>query len=214
MNIRNTTNLDRFIIEVEHGLRTCFIKPPLGSRPYPAENQIEPQFDDAQKAHVAGLMRINNAGEVAAQGLYRGQAITARDQSVQQEMLEAAAEENEHLNWCQTRLQELDARTSLLDPIWYLGSFAIGATAGAMGDKWSLGFVEETENQVTEHLQEHLNKLPEEDQRSEKILSQMQEDEQRHAQSAHNAGAAELPEVIKFLMTSVSKVMKVTAYRL
>jgi len=212
--MRKESNLDRFFIEIEHGLRTCFVKPPLGPRPYPAEAVKDLEFDDPQKTHIAGLMRINNAGEVAAQGLYRGQAITARDQAVQQDMLNAAAEENEHLNWCQTRLKELNAQTSLLDPVWYVGSFAIGAVAGAMGDKWSLGFVEETENQVTEHLQEHMHKLPEQDQRSEKILSQMQKDEMRHAQNAHQAGAAELPAAIKSLMTGISKIMKETAYRL
>jgi ubiquinone biosynthesis monooxygenase Coq7 len=205
---------DRLIIELEHGLRTCHVKPSAGPRPYPALDEIEIDFDESQQAHVAGLMRVNNSGEVAAQGLYRGQAITARNKEVKREMLIAAEEENEHLNWCQSRLQELKASTSKLDPIWYWGSFAIGFTAGALGDKWSLGFVEETENQVTRHLQDHLQKLPEQDNRSQKILNQMKQDEMRHAENAQKAGAAELPSAIKSAMTLVSKVMTTTAYRL
>ncbi len=212
--MRKNSLLDRLIIELEHGLRTCHVKPPTGSRPYPAANKTPDELNETEQHHVAGLMRINNAGEVAAQGLYRGQSITARNANTRQEMLEAAEQENEHLNWCQTRLQELDASTSKLDPFWYWGSFAIGFSAGAMGDKWSLGFVEETEKQVTEHLQDHLNRLPQQDKRSQEILDQMKQDEMQHAVNAHNAGAAELPSPIKLLMTLTSKIMTASAYRL
>jgi len=212
--MRKKSLFDHVIIELEHGLRTCFVKPPAGPRPYPAAGEQQTVLDESEQSHVTGLMRINNAGEVAAQGLYRGQAVTARNKKVKQDMKVAAEEENEHLNWCQTRLQELDATSSILDPVWYWGSFAIGVTAGAVGDKWSLGFVEETEKQVTEHLQDHLQKLPPQDKRSHKILQQMKQDEMQHAINAHKAGAAELPAAVKSLMTLTSKIMTRSAYRL
>lgn len=206
--------LDRALIEIEHSLRTCHVKPATGNRPYPGAQQSENLLDEAESGHIAGLMRVNNAGEVAAQGLYRGQALTARNQAVKQNMLEAAEEENEHLNWCQTRLTEIGSRRSLLDPFWYWGSFSIGATAGLIGDKWSLGFVEETENQVTRHLEDHLNQLPEQDSRSKAVLESMKQDEMRHATNAHKAGAAKLPTAIQKAMTLVSKVMTFSAYRI
>ena len=158
-------------------------------------------------------MRVNNAGEVAAQGLYRGQALTARAAATGAAMEQAAAEENEHLNWCQRRLDELNARRSLLDGVWYCGSFAIGALAGAAGDRWSLGFVKETEQQVCDHLDRHLEQLPENDRRSRSIVDTMRADEARHAQDATAAGAAELPRPVKSLMSLVSRVMTATAYR-
>ncbi len=205
--------IDRAIIEFEHSLRTCHVKPTGGPRPYPGNLQQEAELDDTEARRVAGLMRVNNAGEVAAQGLYRGQALTARKEAVKKDMLEAANEENEHLNWCQTRLSEVGARRSLLDPFWYWGSFAIGATAGMIGDKWSLGFVEETEKQVTRHLEQHLQQLPEQDQRSKAVLELMKQDEMRHATNAHKAGAARLPTPIQKAMSAVSKVMTFSAYR-
>lgn len=205
--------LDRIIIEFEHSLRTCHVKPAGGKRAYPAQSIEETELPEDENRHIAGLMRVNNAGEVAAQGLYRGQALTAHNQAVRKDMLEAADEENEHLNWCQTRLSEVNARRSLLDPLWYWGSFSIGATAGMIGDKWSLGFVEETENQVTHHLEQHLQQLPEQDQRSQAILELMKQDEMRHATNAHKAGAAKLPAAIQKAMTAVSKVMTFSAYR-
>jgi ubiquinone biosynthesis monooxygenase Coq7 len=159
-------------------------------------------------------MRVNNAGEVAAQGLYRGQALTARKQAQSAAMIAAAEEENEHLNWCQRRLSELDHRRSLLDGVWYWGSFTIGALAGAAGDKWSLGFVKETEQQVCAHLDQHLQRLPEQDRRSRAILETMRADEARHANNADQAGAAELPQPVKAAMTLVSKIMTFGAYRL
>lgn len=214
IKMRTGSIFDQLFIEIEHGLRTCFVKPPTGSRPYPARDIDSNDIEETESQHIAGLMRVNNAGEVAAQGLYRGQAATARQPHVQQNLLEAAAEENEHLNWCQTRLQELGARRSLLDPAWYLGSFAIGFSAGMIGDKWSLGFVEETEKQVTEHLQKHLDQLPQQDTRSQSILNQMQQDEMRHAVNARDAGAADLPGAIKKAMTLVSRIMTSAAYRI
>ena len=212
--MRHISTLDRVIIEVEHGLRTCFVKPPTGARPYPAEQAQDKEIDEQETRHISGLMRVNNAGEVAAQGLYRGQAATARTEQVKRNMLHAAEEENEHLNWCQTRLEELGARRSLMDPFWYLGSYAIGFGAGLIGDKWSLGFVEQTEIQVTDHLQKHLDQLPEQDQRSERILRQMKDDEMRHAENARSAGAADLPKPIQTLMSLTSKIMTRSAYHI
>ncbi len=212
--MRPTSILDKLIIEIDHGLRTCFVKPPLGARGYPAKDQAESALDEQESNHIAGLMRVNNAGEVAAQGLYRGQAAAAHSEEIKSNMLLAAEEENEHLNWCQTRLEELGAGRSLLDPFWYLGSFAIGYAAGVVGDKWSLGFVEQTEIQVTDHLQSHLSQLPEQDLRSQHILEQMKADEMRHADNAREAGAADLPGAIKLAMGLTSKIMTKTAYRI
>lgn len=212
--MKSLSPLDLLIIEIEHSLRTTLVKPPTGSRPYPASTLEPTTLEDNQASQVAGLMRVNNAGEVAAQGLYRGQAVSARDEKTRTSMLQAAQEENEHLNWCQTRLQELGANRSLLDPFWYWGSFGIGLSAGAIGDKWSLGFVEETEKQVTEHLQEHLSRLPQEDHRSAAIIEQMKQDEMKHAEYAHEAGAATLPPPIQKAMTLVSKIMTFSAYRI
>ena len=205
---------DRVLIELEHSLRTCHVKPSSGPRPYPATDQQHPELNEQELRHVAGLMRVNNAGEVAAQGLYRGQAITARNKNIKNDMLEAANEENEHLNWCQTRLKELDSNRSLLDPFWYWGSFSLGLTAGFIGDKWSLGFVEETENQVTRHLESHLKSLPEQDHRSKSIVNTMKQDEMKHAAYAHKAGAAKLPGSIQKAMKLVSKLMTFSAYRI
>ncbi|MCP4388400.1 MAG: 2-polyprenyl-3-methyl-6-methoxy-1,4-benzoquinone monooxygenase [Gammaproteobacteria bacterium] len=212
--MRHLSLSDRLLDELQHGLSTCHLRPPAAERAYPADKTEQPELSQQEQAHVAGLMRINNAGEVAAQGLYRGQALTARKQAISDAMNEAAEEENEHLNWCQRRLGELDQGRSLLDGVWYWGSFTIGAVAGAAGDKWSLGFVKETEQQVCAHLDEHLECLPEQDQRSRAILSTMREDESRHATNAAQAGAAELPSPVKKAMTLVSKIMTFTAYRI
>ena len=206
--------IDRIIIELEHSLRASQIKPPTGLRPYPAINSPADDLNDTETALSRGLMRVNNAGEVAAQGLYRGQAVTAHSRATRLNMLEAAAEENEHLNWCQTRMAELGTRRSALDPFWYWGSFSLGAAAGLVGDKWSLGFVEETENQVAEHLKSHLKRLPPHDHRSRSIINTMREDEIRHAVNAHHAGAAKLPKPIQKAMSMVSKIMTFSAYRI
>lgn len=211
--MKHYSPLDRLLIEIEHSLRTSFVKPPT-RRPCPAADCIGEELDADEARHAAGLMRVNNAGEVAAQGLYRGQAALARKRELQEDLMQAAEEENEHLNWCQTRLEQLGERRSLLDPLWYWGSFAIGAGAAAIGDRWSLGFVEETENQVTRHLEDHLQKLPPGDECSRRILEQMKEDEMRHATQARKAGAAPLPGPVRRAMTLVSWVMTGTAYRL
>ena len=212
--MRRFSLTDRLLIELQHGLKTCHLRPPPAPRPYPAERVDDGELSADEQAHAAGLMRVNNAGEVAAQGLYRGQAFTAREQAVSSAMIEAAEEENEHLTWCQRRLDELDERRSLLDGAWYWGSFAIGALAGAAGDKWSLGFVRETEEQVGRHLESHLERLPPADRRSRAIVESMRADELRHAQNAAAAGAAELPAPVRAAMAAVSKIMTFTAYRI
>ncbi len=211
---QNTSLIDRLLEELQHGLNTCHTRPPDHARPYPAKSASADELTGQEQIHVAGLMRVNNAGEVAAQGLYRGQALCARDISVSSAMETAAEEENEHLNWCQRRLSELNSSRSKLDGIWYWGSFGIGALAAAVGDKWSLGFVQETEQQVCRHLQEHLSRLPEGDNRSRAILETMKSDEMRHAINAQQAGAAELPSVVKKAMTLVSRIMTFSAYRI
>lgn len=211
---QKTTIIDRLLEELQHGLSTCHVKPPQHERPYPAKSEKSDELSEQQQKDIAGLMRVNNAGEVAAQGLYRGQALTASDPKVVAAMETAAEEENEHLDWCQQRLSELNASRSLLDGFWYWGSFSIGALAGVAGDKWSLGFVQETEEQVCKHLDSHLKQLPEQDNRSRIILETMKTDEMQHAISAQNAGAAALPLPIKFAMTWVGKIMTTTAYRL
>ena len=206
--------LDTLLDEFQHGLKTCQLHPFTDVRPYPAKSIEDNSLSETEQQHAAGLMRVNNAGEVAAQGLYRGQAFSAHDPKTSDAMRAAAEEENEHLNWCQQRLSELGESRSKLDVIWYLGSFAIGSVAGAIGDKWSLGFVEETEKQVCKHLQCHLEKLPEQDLRSKAVLETMKADEAQHAINAHEAGAAELPSIIKQAMTLTSKVMTFAAYRI
>ncbi len=157
-------------------------------------------------------MRVNHAGEIAAQALYQGQALTAQLDEVRDTMQQSAQEENDHLAWCESRVHELHEQTSRLAPIWYAGSFAIGALAGIAGDRWSLGFVAETEQQVVEHLERHLDQLPAEDDKSRAIVRQMKQDEAKHGHVAIAAGAAELPEPVRKLMKLISKVMTGTAY--
>ncbi len=212
--MRHLSLADRLLDELQHGLNTCHTRPAAAARHFPAKGVSDGEMDDRDTAHSAGLMRVNNAGEVAAQGLYRGQALAARAEALGSAMQQAAEEENEHLNWCQRRLEELNHRRSLLDGVWYWGSFTIGALAGAAGDRWSLGFVRETEQQVCAHLDRHLERLPAGDQRSRAILQEMRADELRHAENAAAAGAADLPAPIRAGMTLVSKVMTFTAYRI
>ncbi len=166
-----------------------------------------------ERLEAARLMRVNHAGEVCAQALYHGQGLVSRHRNVKEKMQQAMIEEGDHLAWCETRLQELGSHTSYLNPGWYMGSFAIGLLAGLVGDKWSLGFLAETENQVVSHLEKHLQQLPANDKRSLAVLSQMREDESHHRDEAVQAGAAELPGFIKKMMQLVSKVMVKTAYR-
>jgi ubiquinone biosynthesis monooxygenase Coq7 len=204
-----TDVLDSVLKVADEALRTLFA--PAASARTPALPPDNP-LDDADKRHVVGLMRINHAGEVAAQGLYRGQAALSRSETTRAFLQRAAAEEGDHLAWCEARLRELGSHPSRLNPIWYLGSFAIGAAAAALGDGLSLGFVTETERQVEGHLAAHLNRLPASDQRSRKILELMQADEAGHAQAAISAGAVELPAPIPTVMRWVSRVMTGTSY--
>ncbi len=205
--------LDRWLVEAQRGLDTVFGNPPA-QRPNPAGDTPEVALDDDEQRHAAGLMRINHVGEVCAQGLYFGQAAVARDDATRQHLLEAAQEETDHLAWCADRLRELDSRPSLFNPLWYAGSYALGALAGLRGDGWSLGFVVETERQVEAHLDEHLETLPPADLRSREILTVMKADEARHAEHAEQAGARVLPPPIPGLMAAASKLMKAVAYRL
>ena len=183
-------------------------------RVYPAAGHEPAELDEAERRHIAGLMRVNHAGEIAAQALYKAQALTAREATLKQAMRESADEEIDHLNWCEQRLRELDDHTTYLAPFWYAGSFAIGFVAGVFGDKWNLGFLAETEYQVVRHLDSHLAQIPERDRRSRAILEQMRADELHHADKAETAGAETLPKSIKHLMNLSSKVLTKTAYRL
>ena len=206
--------LDRCLVQFDQALRTCVPGSTEGARPSPAANLDENELSDSEARHAAGLMRINHTGEVCAQALYAGQAATARLGEVRQAMEEAAAEETDHLAWCELRLKQLDSRPSLLNPLWYGLSFGMGAAAGLAGDKWSLGFVAETEHQVCEHLEEHLERLPAGDQRSQAILKQMISDEKAHGETARQAGGADLPQPVKQAMGLLSRVMKTTTYRI
>ena len=211
---RNYSKIDRLIASIDEGLRVSTGEAPEPFRENPAGDLAPIDLDENQRRHVAGLMRINHTGEVCAQALYAGQAATARDDATRDAMQLAADEEIDHLSWCEDRLKELDSRPSVLNPFWYAGSFAIGAVAGIAGDDWSLGFVRETENQVEAHLQDHLEKLPESDTRSQAILDQMKIDEAKHAQMAQEAGARELPPPISRAMTFTAGIMKSLVYRI
>ena len=211
---RNFSPLDRLIATLDEALRISTGDAPVAARPNPAADLPEPELDQDESAHVAGLMRINHTGEICAQALYAGQAATARDDATRIAMQSAAEEEIDHLSWCEDRLEELDSHPSLLNPLWYAGSFAIGAAAGIAGDDWSLGFVKETENQVEAHLEDHLERLPPQDARSQAILDQMKEDEARHADMAEDAGARELPPPIQKAMAFTAGIMKTLAYRI
>ncbi|MGY0505584.1 2-polyprenyl-3-methyl-6-methoxy-1,4-benzoquinone monooxygenase [Luteimonas sp. e5] len=212
-SIRHLSALDRLLAGAQNAIETVFGQP-LAERPNPGEVHPPLPMTADERRHAAGLMRINHVGEVCAQALYIGQATVARDPATRAQLLHAAQEETDHLAWCAQRLEELDSRPSLLNPLWYGGSFAIGALAGLRGDGWNLGFVVETERQVEAHLDEHLRELPDEDERSRAILEQMKEDEIRHADAAEAAGARVLPDPIPSLMAAASRVMKTVAYRI
>jgi ubiquinone biosynthesis monooxygenase Coq7 len=182
------------------------------ARPNPASDIPECPMSDTERQHAAGLMRVNHAGEVAAQGLYQGHATVARDPAIERQMTRAAEEELDHLGWCEQRLGELDSRPSRLSPLWYGGAFAIGAASGILGDKWSLGFIEETERQVADHLTGHLDRLPSADEKSRAIVKQMRDEEEQHGANARDAGAASLPTPIRRLMQATAKVMTGSAY--
>ena len=189
----------------------------LGNKPArttaPTRGDAEPALQESARREAANLMRVNHAGEVAAQGLYHGQALTARNADTRKHLLEAAGEEQNHLQWCEERLEALGDHPSRLRPLWYGASFAMGAVAGLFGDRWSLGFVAETERQVSEHLDEHLQLLPKEDAKSREVLQAMRHDEQRHGLEAEHRGGAPLPAPVRGLMREVAKLMKAGAYR-
>jgi len=208
------TPIDRFIIEFDTALRSV-VGGANAQRPAPgSESGTNFTLDSAERKHAAGLMRVNHVGEVCAQALYQSQKLVARDPQIQEMLERSGQEEMDHLAWCETRLKELGSHTSYLNPFWYAGSFAIGLIAGLAGDKWSLGFVAETEKQVENHLESHLKKLPEEDHRSRAIVDQMRKDEIEHGQAALHAGGIPLPEPIQKMMQVVSKVMTSTAYKI
>lgn len=211
---RHLTLLDQLLTQADRALRTIAGNNSVSTRNSPAQDIEEAELDSNETKHVAGLMRINHTGEVCAQGLYQGQALTAKLEQVRNKMQEASDEEEDHLAWCRGRLKELNSQTSILNPLFYSASFGIGALAGLAGDKWSLGFVAETEKQVCKHLDNHLQKLPIQDEKSKAILEQMKTDEAKHAATATEAGGASLPLPIKLSMTLMSKVMTNTTYHI
>ena len=205
--------LDKLIIEFDKGLKTLTASA-HSVRPHPDENVQETELSAKEKRHVLGLMRINHCGEVCAQALYNGQSLTAKNPQIVEALQQASKEETEHLAWCEKRIHTLGGHTSLLNPLWYAGSFTLGAIAGAIGDKWNLGFLAETEHQVGAHLDKHLHELPANDEKSRAILEQMKTDEAQHADTAINLGGAEMPAPIKSAMKQMSKVMTSTTYYL
>jgi len=206
--------LDKLIVEADSVMKTITSRGNHASRPSPAKDHMDSQLSESQRKHVAGLMRVNHTGEVCAQALYQGQALTAKLPTVRKEMQQAAQEEVDHLVWCEERLRELGSHTSYLNPVWYGMSFALGALAGAISDKVSLGFVAATEEQVCSHLRDHLKQLPDDDRKSQLILQKMLEDEQRHGDKALEAGGTDFPRPLKDAMSSVSKLMTRTSYRI
>lgn len=212
MSTRHYTSLDRLVLGLDQALRTTFGPAPAASRPNPAGTQPDSTLSEPERDLAGRLMRVNHAGEISAQALYQGQALTARAPAVRQKMEQASIEENDHLAWTEERLRALGTHTSLLAPLWYSGSFCLGALAGLAGDKWSLGFVVETERQVVRHLGSHLAQLPDHAVQERAVLEQMKLDESQHATTALAAGAAELPAPVKALMQLTSKVMTRTAY--
>ena len=209
-----TNIVDILIKEVDKGLKYSTQNYQLNKRDYPAKGLDDSDLTELEKHHSAGLMRVNHSGEVCAQALYRGQALTAELNDVKEKMNEAASEELDHLAWCNKRLEELNQRPSILNPLWYGMSFTLGAVAGLAGDKWSLGFVEETEEQVVKHLDGHMKKVSSKDNKTKAIMKKMREDEEAHGLAAQKAGAAELPEEVKEIMSAVAKVMTTTSYQI
>jgi len=208
---RRYTLMDRLLSELDQSLNNIFCQQ-HSSRPYPARETSEEQEMSAEERRAsAGMMRVNHAGEMAAQALYQGQSWTARDPSLREKLRQASIEEADHLNWCRRRLEELDARPSCLDPLWYLGSLCIGVAAGVAGDRWNLGFLAETEHQVVQHLDSHLKRLSGRDRKSRDIVKQMRQDELGHATLAEKLGAAELPEGVRSAMRLTARVMTTVA---
>lgn len=212
MEERQLTPVDRLLAGVDSFLKTVTAAPTHASRESPARDVDEKPMSTSEKSHSAGLMRVNHAGEIAAQGLYQGHAAVARDPDIEGQMQRAAEEEIDHLAWCEERLKELGSAPSLLSPVWYGGAFFMGAASGILGDRWSLGFIEETERQVVQHLTGHLDRLPAEDAKSRAIVHQMRDEEALHGANAKDAGAAELPARLRRLMHLTAKIMTGTAY--
>ena len=211
---RQLSALDRLLVGVDQAVRTLSPGVSTAARKNPSATMSSDQLDKSDYRHIAGLMRINHTGEVCAQALYQGQAATAKLPDVRDKMEHAALEETDHLVWCEDRLNQLGSQTSLLNPLFYALSYGIGAVAGAAGDKWSLGFVAATEEQVCKHLREHLEQLPPEDKKTRAILKQMLADEEEHGASALAAGGQDFPKPIKDVMSVMSKAMTKTTYRL
>ncbi|MCB1665518.1 MAG: 2-polyprenyl-3-methyl-6-methoxy-1,4-benzoquinone monooxygenase [Pseudomonadales bacterium] len=207
------SGFDRLILQFDQALRTIVPGSSTQHRTSPADAVADQDLSTEEKHQAAALMRINHTGEVCAQALYQGQALTAKLPDIRLAMEEAAQEEVDHLAWCEQRLQALGSHTSVLNPAWYAMSFGLGAAAGLAGDHWSLGFVAETESQVCEHLRDHLSRLPAKDHKSRAVLEQMLVDEQHHGDTARQAGGSDLPAPIKLGMHLMSQVMKKTAYR-
>lgn len=199
-------NMDNLIIAVDNGLRTL-LAPAHSARPHPDAGVACNELGADEKQLAAALMRVNHSGEICAQALYQGQALSARNPQAREALEQAATEETDHLAWTAQRIAELGGRVSLLNPLWYAGSFALGAAAGLLGDKWSLGFLAETERQVEGHLAGHLDRLPPQDEKSRAVVEQMKDDEARHARTAIEHGAAELPAPVKLAMKLGSRVM-------
>ena len=204
-------DLDRLITAFDNGLRTL-LAPAHSARAVPGAALAEPEMTAPERQVAAALMRVNHSGEICAQALYQGQALTARNATARAALEQAAVEETDHLAWTAQRIEELGGRASVLNPLWYAGSFALGAAAGFLGDKWNLGFLAETERQVEGHLEGHLDRLPEQDEKSRAIVNEMKVDESRHARTAVDHGAAELPEPVTLAMKLGSRIMTRTAY--
>ena len=213
-SIRQLSRLDRLLASASNALRTVAAPAGRPARPNPAADLEDSQMDASQTRHAAGLMRVNHAGEVCAQALYQGHAMVARDTEIADQMQSAADEEFDHLAWCEQRIKELGEQPSKLSPLWYAGSFAIGAASGLFGDRWSLAFIAETEQQVCDHLDTHLDRLPEQDAKSRAIVRRMHAEEREHGENAKAAGAATLPRGVDRLMRLTAKLMTTTAYRI
>jgi len=214
MQERRFSRVDRLVDGIDTLLRGIAGPESRASRPNPANGVPDAPLSATERRHAAGLMRVNHAGEIAAQGLYQGHAAVARSEAIAEHMRTAALEELDHLSWCEQRLTELGAAPSRLKPLWYAGAFVIGAASGILGDRWSLGFVEETERQVAEHLSGHLDRLPAGDTRSRAIVQQMRTEEQQHGAKAKAAGSRNLPDFVQRLMRGSAKVMTRTSYRM
>ncbi len=211
---RHFTGADRLLTQLDKALRTMAPGKVNHQRPSPAEAMPEAEMNEQDRQHSAGLMRVNHTGEICAQALYQGQALTAKLPHIRAEMEKAAEEEIDHLGWCQDRIHALGGHTSVLNPLWYAMSFGIGATAGLISDKVSLGFVAATEQQVCKHLEDHLEQLPTEDTKSHAVVESMLEDEAKHAQTALQAGGIDFPPPVKSAMSLISLLMTKSSYRI